>query len=145
MTTSPTDTLYFKSGYSTVNGMEMYYEIHGQGKPLVLIHGGGSTIGTSFGRIIPQLALNRQLICVELQAHGRTGDRNKSISFEQDADDVAALLKNLQISQADFLVSAMEGQPLCKSLSGIPNYPIRSSQPHPYSNVTEHRLSSGNS
>lgn len=103
MTASSTDTLNFKSGYSTVNGIEMYYEIHGQGKPLVLIHGGGSTIETSFGRIIPHLALKRQLICVELQAHGRSGDRNNSISFEQDADDVAALLKNLHMNKADFL------------------------------------------
>ncbi len=91
MTASSTDSLNFKSGYSTVNGLKMYHEIYGQGKPLVLIHGGGSTIETSFGRIIPHLTGKRQLICIELQAHGRSSDRNKSISFEQDADDVAAL------------------------------------------------------
>ena len=89
-----------KSGYSEVNGINMYYEIYGEGKPLVLIHGGGSTIETTFGRVIP-LFTNRQLICVELQAHGRTGDRSAGLSFEQDADDVAALLKNLNISKAD--------------------------------------------
>lgn len=97
-----TDSLTFKSGYSEVNGIKMYYEIHGQGKPLVLIHGGGSTIETSFGRIIPQLSKHRQAICVELQAHGRTGDRNTDLSFEQDADDIATLLKNLNINKADF-------------------------------------------
>lgn len=96
------DSFYFKSGYSEVNGIKMYYEIYGTGKPLILIHGGGSTIETSFGRIIPELSKSRQVIAVELQAHGRTSDRDKGISFEQDADDVAALLKNLNISNADF-------------------------------------------
>ena len=95
------DRLAFKSGYSEVNGLKMYYEIYGEGKPLVLIHGGGSTIQTTFGRVIPSLAKHRQLIAVELQAHGRTEDRDSEVSFEQDADDVAALLKNLNILKAD--------------------------------------------
>jgi pimeloyl-ACP methyl ester carboxylesterase len=102
MTNLSTDTVAFESGYSRVNGLDMYYEIYGQGKPLVLLHGGGSTIQTTFGRIIPRLAKIRQLIGVELQAHGRTGDRESGISFEQDADDVATLLKNLNIPKADF-------------------------------------------
>jgi len=97
------ESLNFKNGYSEVNGIKMYYEIYGQGKPLVLIHGAGSTIQTSFGRVIPLFSKNRQLICVELQTHGRTEDRNSGISFEQDADDVAALLKNLNIDKADIL------------------------------------------
>jgi pimeloyl-ACP methyl ester carboxylesterase len=80
----------------------MYYEIYGKGKPLVLIHGGGSTIQTTFGRVIPKLALHRKLIATELQAHGRTSDRDNELSFEQDADDVATLLKNLNIHRADF-------------------------------------------
>lgn len=96
------DTVPFKSGYSTVNGIKMYYEIYGKGFPLVLIHGGGSTIQTTFGRVIPILAKHRQLICVELQAHGRTEDRNAPLSFDQDADDVASLLSNLSIEKADF-------------------------------------------
>src|SRR5690242_2602243 len=93
----------FKTGYSVVNGLSMYYEIHGQGKPLVLIHGGGSTIETSFGRIIPLLAKHRQIIGVELQAHGHTNDRDTNLTFEQDADDVATLLGDLKILKADFL------------------------------------------
>jgi pimeloyl-ACP methyl ester carboxylesterase len=93
----------FKNGYSQVNGLAMYYEIHGHGKPLVLIHGGGSTIETTFGRVIPALSGTRQLIAVELQAHGHTNDRDTDLTFEQDADDVAALLKNLNVSKADFL------------------------------------------
>jgi pimeloyl-ACP methyl ester carboxylesterase len=100
--TDKNDTQPAQSGFSTVNGINMYYEIHGEGKPLVLIHGGGSTIETTFGRVIPMFARHRKVIAVELQAHGRTGDRNKDSSFEQDADDVAALLKNLKIGKADF-------------------------------------------
>ncbi|WP_336516738.1 alpha/beta hydrolase [Pollutibacter soli] len=94
------DTAEVKTGYSDIDGIRMYYEIYGHGKPLVLIHGGGSTIQSTFGRIIP-LFEGRQIIGVELQAHGRTSDRGKPSSFEQDADDVAALLKNLNISKAD--------------------------------------------
>jgi pimeloyl-ACP methyl ester carboxylesterase len=96
------DNLIFKNGYSEVNGLKMYYEIYGQGKPLVLVHGGGSTIQTNFEKIIPLLAKNRQVIAVELQAHGRTNDRNADLTFEQDADDIATLLKNLNIDKADF-------------------------------------------
>lgn len=97
-----TDKLTFSSGYSEVNGLKMYYEIYGHGKPLVLIHGGGSTIQTTFEKAIPLFAKNRKVIAVELQAHGRTNDRNADLSFEQDADDIAALLKNLNIDKADF-------------------------------------------
>jgi pimeloyl-ACP methyl ester carboxylesterase len=97
------NTLISKQGYSEVNGIKMYYEIYGQGKPLVLIHGGGSTIETTFGRVIPMLAKKYKVIAMDLQAHGRTSDREASESFEQDADDVATLLKNLNISKADFL------------------------------------------
>lgn len=101
-TINKSDSLAFKSDYSEVNGIKMYYEIYGDGPTLVLIHGGGSTIQTTFGRIIPELSKSHKIIAVELQAHGRTSDRNKSLSFEQDADDVAALLKNLNIKNADF-------------------------------------------
>lgn len=97
------DSFSFNSGYSEVNGLKMYYEIYGQGKPLVLVHGGGSTIQTNFEKIIPLLAKSRQVIAVELQAHGRTNDRNTDLTFEQDADDIATLLKNLNIDKADFL------------------------------------------
>jgi pimeloyl-ACP methyl ester carboxylesterase len=92
-----------RSGHADVNGLKMYYEIYGKGKPLVLIHGGGSTIQTSFGRVIPGFAERYQVIAVELQAHGRTSDRNADLSFEQDADDVAALLQQIGIAKADFL------------------------------------------
>ena len=100
----------FTSGYSEVNGLKMYYEIYGEGKSLVLIHGGGSTIQTSFGNIIPLLSKHRQIIAVEMQAHGRTNDRNTNLTFEQDADDVATLLRNLKIPKADFLGFSNGGQ-----------------------------------
>ncbi|MCP9752061.1 alpha/beta fold hydrolase [Ferruginibacter sp. HRS2-29] len=96
------EKLHFSNGYSDVNGLKMYYEIYGEGKPLVLIHGGGSTIQSNFEKAIPLFAKNRKVIAVELQAHGRTSDRNKGSSFEQDADDVTTLLKNLNIAKADF-------------------------------------------
>ncbi|MDB5132704.1 MAG: alpha/beta hydrolase fold protein [Mucilaginibacter sp.] len=100
--TIASDTLISKHGYSEVNGIKMYYEIYGQGKPLVLIHGGGSNIQTTFGRVIPMLAKKYKIIAMDLQAHGHTSDREAPESFEQDADDVAALLKNLNVSKADF-------------------------------------------
>ena len=91
------------SGYAPVKGLKMYYEIHGEGVPLVLIHGGGSTIQTSFGKILPLLALHYKVIAVELQAHGHTNDRDSAVSFEQDAEDVAGLIQYLKISKANFL------------------------------------------
>ena len=101
--TTMADSISFKSGYSEVNGLKMYYEIHGdKGNNLVLIHGGGSTIGTSFGKVLPELAKNFTVIAVELQGHGHTNDRDAPESFEQDADDVATLLQNLDISKASF-------------------------------------------
>jgi pimeloyl-ACP methyl ester carboxylesterase len=89
--------------YANVNGIKMYYEIHGSGNPLVLLHGGGSTIYTSFGRILPELAKSHQVIAIELQAHGHTGDRNAPETFKQDADDVAELVRQLNIPKADIL------------------------------------------
>jgi pimeloyl-ACP methyl ester carboxylesterase len=87
--------------YANVNGLKMYYEVYGNGFPLVLIHGGGSTIGTTFGRILPALSKTRHVIAVEMQAHGHTADIDRPLSFEQDADDVAELLKQLHIDKAD--------------------------------------------
>lgn len=89
--------------YAAVNGLNMYYELHGQGRLLVLLHGGGSTIDSTFGRILPDLARTHQVVAVELQAHGHTKDIARPLSFEQDADDVAALLKLLHIEKADIM------------------------------------------
>lgn len=89
--------------YAPVNGLQLYYEIHGSGYPLVLLHGGGSTIATTFARILPQLAKTHQVIAIELQAHGHTLDIDRPLSFEQDADDVATLLNLLKIDKANFM------------------------------------------
>jgi pimeloyl-ACP methyl ester carboxylesterase len=100
----------FKTEYATVNGIKMYYEIRGDGYPLVLIHGGGSTINTTFGKVIPMLSKTHKVVAVELQTHGRTGDRNAPESFEQDAKDVVELLNQLQIPKADFFGFSNGGQ-----------------------------------
>jgi len=95
---APTD-----SGHVPVNGISMYYEAYGPaaGVPLVLLHGGGSTIDVTFGRVLPFLARGRRVIAVEEQGHGRTTDRDAPVRFDTSADDVAALLGHLGIEQAD--------------------------------------------
>src|SRR5215203_2728928 len=102
-TNAQTKIMNTQTGYTAVNGIRMYYEIHGEGTPLVLIHGGGSTIQTTFGRVLPLFAKKFKVIAVELQAHGHTSDRNAPETFQQDADDVVALLQELSISKASFL------------------------------------------
>jgi pimeloyl-ACP methyl ester carboxylesterase len=92
-----------KSGYAAVNGLRMYYEIHGSGAPLVLIHGGLCTIDVCFGKLIPPLAKTRQVIAMELQAHGHTADIDRPLTFAQMASDVVSLLRQLGVGQADFL------------------------------------------
>lgn len=93
-----------KSGFAPVNGIKMYYEIHGKGGlPLVMIHGGGSTIDSAFSKLIPLLSKGRQIIALEEQGHGRTQGRPDAVSFIQTADDVAELMKFLKINQADVL------------------------------------------
>jgi pimeloyl-ACP methyl ester carboxylesterase len=94
-------------GYVSVNGLEIYYEIHGTGQPLVLLHGAFSAIGTSFGEVLPSLAESRQVIAFEMQAHGRTADIDRPLSYEQMADDVAAALRQLGIERADFFGYSM--------------------------------------
>lgn len=96
--------------YADINGIKMYYEIHGSGYPLVLLHGGGSTIKTTFGTILPELAKTHQVIAVELQAHGHTSDRDAPETFDQDAADVAELLKQLNIAKADIFGFSNGGQ-----------------------------------
>ncbi len=99
------------AGYAPVNGLEMYYEIHGEGgRPLVLIHGAFLTLDIAFGAFIPALAESRQVIAVELQGHGRTGDiEGRPLSYAQMADDVAALLDHLGIETADVLGYSLGG------------------------------------
>jgi pimeloyl-ACP methyl ester carboxylesterase len=91
-----------KTGYAPVNGLNLYYEIHGAGEPLVLLHGGlGAT--EMLGEILPSLAKTRQVVAVDLQAHGRTADIDRPMSYEAMADDIAALMKHLGIEKADLM------------------------------------------
>lgn len=91
-----------EKGYKHINGIQMYYEIYGSGKPLVLIHGGGGSILFDYKEVISRLENKFQLIGIDLQNHGMTGHRDIPETFEQDADDVAALLKELNIEKASF-------------------------------------------
>lgn len=91
-----------KSSHASVNGLNIYYEIHGAGRLLILLHGG---VGASemFGPVLSKLAENRQVIAVHLQAHGRTADIDRPLSFELIADDIEALSKYLGIEKADIM------------------------------------------
>jgi pimeloyl-ACP methyl ester carboxylesterase len=93
--------------YANVSGLNMYYEIHGTGRPLVLIHGAFSAIGTSFGNVLPELAKTRQVIGIELQGHGHTADIDRPMRLENHADDTVALLRHLGIEQADLFGYSM--------------------------------------
>lgn len=95
--------------YAAVNGLELYYEIHGTGRPLVLLHGGLHTIDLTFGPLIPTLAQSHQVIGIELQGHGHTADIDRPMRLEDLADDVATLLSQLGIEQADFFGFSLGG------------------------------------
>jgi pimeloyl-ACP methyl ester carboxylesterase len=103
MTTNAASAI--QSGHLPVNGIDVYYEIHGEGDgvPLVLLHGGGSTIDSTYGRVLPLLARHRKVIAVEEQGHGRTTDRDAPVRFDTSADDVAGLLGRLRVGQADVM------------------------------------------
>lgn len=97
-----------KGSYVWVNGLNLYYEIHGAGRPLILLHGG---VGASemFGLLLPKLAENRQVIVVHLQAHGRTADIDRPLNFESMANDINALIKHLDIKKADIMGYSLGG------------------------------------
>lgn len=94
--------------YAPVNQLQLYYETHGNGKPLVLLHGGFGVI-SMFEQLLPALAATRQVIAVELQGHGHTADVDRPFSFEQMADDIAALIINLGLEKADLLGYSLGG------------------------------------
>jgi pimeloyl-ACP methyl ester carboxylesterase len=97
------------TGYAPVNGLDMYYEVHGDGSPLVLLHGAMGTIGSCFGELLPALALRRRVVATELQGHGHTADVDRPLSYEQMAEDVVALLGALDLEAADFVGYSMGG------------------------------------
>lgn len=86
--------------YAPVNTLNLYYEVHGEGEPLVLLHGGMTTI-EDFGFVLPILAQSRKVIAYERQGHGHTADTDRPMTLDNDTDDIAALLDHLHIEQAD--------------------------------------------
>jgi pimeloyl-ACP methyl ester carboxylesterase len=92
----------YLSGYAPVNGLNIYYEIHGSGDPLVLLHGGMAS-SAMFEHLMPALAASRRVIAMDLQAHGRTADIDRPLRYERMADDVAGVLRFLHIDKAAFM------------------------------------------
>lgn len=97
-----------KSSYALVNGLNIYYEIHGSGQPLILLPGGFMTV-EAMGEIVPQLAATRRVIAVELQGHGHTADIERTLRFELMAEDIAALIRRLGLEQADIFGFSLGG------------------------------------
>ena len=97
------------TGYAPVNGLSMYYEVHGGGEPVVLLHGAFMTITNNWDGWISELSRTRKVIAVEMQGHGRTADIPRDFTDENLADDVAALLKHLKIARADLIGYSMGG------------------------------------
>src|SRR5262245_34159619 len=89
------------TGYARVNGLNMYYEVHGSGDPVVLLHGAFMTITNNWTGWIGELSKTRKVIAVELQGHGRTADIEREVSYENLADDVAALIDHLKNPSPD--------------------------------------------
>ncbi len=98
-----------KGRYAQVNGLKMYYEVHGTGRPIVLIHGAFCTIDSCLGELVKKLSKSRQVIAVELQGHGHTADIDRPLSSVSMADDVAALLRTLKITNTDVYGYSMGG------------------------------------
>jgi pimeloyl-ACP methyl ester carboxylesterase len=94
--------------YAKVNGLSLYYEEHGSGEPLVLLHGGISA-GEMFGAILPALAAERRVITVDLQGHGGTADVDRPLLPETMADDIAALIRHLGVERADVMGYSLGG------------------------------------
>ncbi len=95
--------------YADVNGIHLYFQEHGLGPPLVLLHGGLLTIELSFGAVIPALAEHHRIIAIELQGHGRTADIDRPITFEYLAADVVGLLDHLGVEQTDLFEFSLGG------------------------------------
>jgi pimeloyl-ACP methyl ester carboxylesterase len=97
-----------QTGYAPIGDLSMYYEIHGRGRPTILLHGAYMTIDL-MGPILSGLAKSRQVIAMEQQAHGHTADVDRPLTYEQMADDTAALVRRLEIDKADVVGYSMGG------------------------------------
>jgi pimeloyl-ACP methyl ester carboxylesterase len=106
--------------YAPVNGMQLYYEVRGTGRPLVLLHGGLMTIDLNFGPMLEPLAASRQVIAMESQGHGHTADTSRPMTIEALAGDVVGLLDHLGIGQADLFGFSLGGLVACAVALGAP-------------------------
>src|SRR5688572_28760885 len=97
------------TGYAPVNGLKMYYEIHGSGEPVVLLHGAFMAISGDWNEFVGELSKTRKVIAVEMQGHGRTANIKRDITYENLADDVAGLLDHLKIERADIMGYSLGG------------------------------------
>lgn len=97
------------TGYAPVNGFKMYYEIHGTGEPVVLLHGAFMAISGDWADWVNELAKTRKVIAIEMQGHGRTADIKRDITYENLSDDVAGLLDYLKIERADIVGYSLGG------------------------------------
>jgi len=97
------------TGYAPVKGLKMYYEIHGNGEPVILLHGAFMAISGDWEDWVKELAKTRKVIAVEMQGHGRTADIKREMSFENLSDDVAGLLDHLKIGRADIVGYSLGG------------------------------------
>ncbi|MFN8377829.1 MAG: alpha/beta hydrolase [Anaerolineae bacterium] len=109
-----------KGGYASIHGLRLYYESYGEGDPLIVLHGGFGVVAM-FGKLIPVLAASRQVIAVEMQGHGHTADIHRPFSFEQLADDTAALIAHLGFDQADVLGYSLGGGAALQTAIRHPN------------------------
>jgi len=109
------------TGFAPVNGLKMYYEVHGSGEPVVLLHGAFMTITNNWTGWIAELARTRKVIAVEMQGHGRTADIPREMSYENLAGDVAALLDHLKIPRADLIGYSMGGAVAMQCAIGHPD------------------------
>ncbi|HVF17477.1 MAG TPA: alpha/beta hydrolase [Steroidobacteraceae bacterium] len=109
------------TGYAPVNGLKMYYEIHGKGEPVILLHGSFMTITNNWQEMIPALAKSRRVIAIEMQGHGRTADINREFSYGNLADDVVAALDYLKVEKADLIGYSMGGTVALQTAIRHPN------------------------
>jgi pimeloyl-ACP methyl ester carboxylesterase len=108
MTTEWTTEAKGTGQYADVNGINLYYETHGTGRPLILLHGGLGS-GEMFGPVLPALAANHQVIVPDLQGHGRTADIDRPLSVELMAGDIAALIEHLGLEKPDVMGYSLGG------------------------------------
>jgi pimeloyl-ACP methyl ester carboxylesterase len=97
------------SGYAPVNGLKVYYEVYGEGRPIVLLHGAFMTIETNWGQLIPELSKTRKVIAIELQGHGHTPFSDRKLDFATLASDVESVMNHLKVDSADVTGFSMGG------------------------------------